>query len=251
MPLGGNYNDNSNNETSNYWWNMNHPEKENYSLTLQGWVVEVHEVLSTYQGQVSWFLQNKEHPEWGIKPKLSWELVILTDDGQEIHWSEGKHKDIWKAVWTMCISMAGEPDVSERDKKNKLPGALAGAYVTFETDPKEKWKGNSRPYRFKFFGQRNESLFRGVFEDWKTDSRYLDSEEYRLDQQLRGVAAQKAQDAIKSLEVNNPRLAEIAKNHMPQQPQPQYQPQYQPQPQPQYQPQQPYANVYTSEDIPF
>ena len=244
MPLGGNYNNDSNStETSNYWWNMNHPEKENYSLTLQGWVVEVHEVLSTYQGQVSWFPQNKEHPEWGIKPKLSWELVILTDDGQEIHWSEGKHKDIWKYVWTMMI-MSGEPDVSERDKKNKLPGMLAGAYVTFETDPKEKWKSQARPYRFKFFGQRDESLFRGVFEDWKTDPRYLDSEEYRLDQELRGVAAQRTQAAIQSLEVSNPRLAEIAKNHIPQQP---VRPQYQPQPQPQ----QPYANVYTSEDIPF
>ena len=210
MPLGGNYNNSNGTESNNYWWNMNHPEKENYSLTLQGWVVEVHEVLSTFKGEVKWFDLNKDHPEWGINPKLSWELVILTDDGQEIHWSEAKNKDIWKYVWTVCI-MQGEKDIAESDKKKKLPDLLAGAYVCFETDPKGEWKTSARPYRFKFFGQRDASLFRGVFEDWKTDSRYLESEQYKQNQVLRGNAQQDLTDTIAKIEQTNPQLAATAK----------------------------------------
>lgn len=202
MPIGGAIESNNNGSASN-WWNNNHPENDNYTLSLTGWVVEIHEVMSTYQGQVKWFDPNPDHPEWGQNPMLSWELVIKTDDGREVHFSEGKHKDIWKYVW-MTFVMAGEPDQQDRVKKRSLPDMLQGARITISTEPKEKWKTQARPYRFQYLGVQDPSCFRGFFEDWKTDPRY--TEDPRCKQ-----AKQKTDEALQQLQQQNPELgAKIA-----------------------------------------
>lgn len=214
MPIGGNFDSNaSTSESQNLWWNYTNPDKENFSLTLSGTVVEIHEVLSTYQQQVLWFNQKDDGTQ---DPKKDWMLVVKLDDWAqtEIRFSEGKHKQLWQQIWYSAI-MQGEPEpAKESTRKYSLPDMLAGAHITIETFDKTKWNGSkARPWRARIDkpGSPESTEFRGFYEDWKTDTRYTESEQYRRNKEINGQAKRELQDTVQVLEQTNPRLAEATK----------------------------------------
>jgi len=218
MPIGGNFDSNTSvNSNENQWWNYTNPDKDNYRDTLVGTVVEIHEVLSTYQQEVLWFPQKEDGTQ---DPKKDWLLVVRTDDFEptELRFSEGKHKSLWQQLWYSAI-MNGEPEPArETAKKYSLPDMLAGAHIRIQTPARDTWPSGTkaRPWRAMIDrpGDPQSGVFRGFFEDWRTDTRYTESEQYKRNQEVRGVTRQKAEEAIKTLETNNPKIAEIAKRHM-------------------------------------
>ena len=218
MPIGGSFDGGAvTNSEGNQWWNYTNPDKDNYSDTLSGTVVEIHEILSTYQQEVLWFPVKEDGTQ---DPKKDWMLVVRTDDFNqtEVRFSEGKHKQLWQQLWYSAI-MNGEPEPArETTKKYALPDMLAGAHVTIKTPNRNAWPANTktRPWRAMIDkpGDPNSGVFRGFFEDWKTDTRYTESEQCKRNMQIRGENKQKTQDAINKLEETAPKIAEIAKRNM-------------------------------------
>jgi len=212
MPIGGSFDTNtSNSESSNLWWNYTNDEKDNYMDTLEGTVVEIHEVLSTYQGEVLWFPQKEDGT---CDPKKDWLLVIRKDDEfepTELRFSEGKHKSLWQQLWYSAIFM-GEPEPpKETDKKYKLPDMLAGAKVKIYTQNRKQWPTGTkaRPWRAMILAAPDPqaNLYRGFFEDWKTDTRYTESEQYKRNKAIRGDAKKETEAALSRMKESNPELA--------------------------------------------
>lgn len=208
---------NTGSESGNLWWNNNHPERDDYSLELRGTVVEIHDVLHTFKGVPSFFKPIEKGQYAGLQqPQRDWMLVLVTDDGREIRMSEAKHKKLWEQIW-LSATMYGEPEpANEWEKRSKLPDALAGAHVIIKTKPKDQWPDAARPYTAMIDNPApaTGNAFRGYFDDYRTDTRWTESAQYQAWQERIAELKGGAKEAVQRLETANPKIAEIAKQHL-------------------------------------
>ena len=137
-------------------WNFSRPENDNYSLMLQGDVVEVSEVQSINFG-------TKKPEFWDDgNPRLNICITVLTQAGEEINWifgpgGRGEKASVPMKALRGALEAAGKPGMSVAE--------IGGLNITVATQaPPQGFnygQGNPRPFAVQINGMGN-APFRGV-----------------------------------------------------------------------------------------
>lgn len=142
---------NTGSESNSSFWNYGKPEKDDFSLSITGEVVEIRKVQSKVFGTKQPAFYDDGNPKMEI-----W-VVLKTADGGEVAWANIRPKSNAMHAFQRALESAGKPG------KNLIE--VGGLIITAETQqPPQGFtygQKNPRPFRVKILGP-GDSGFRGV-----------------------------------------------------------------------------------------